>query len=169
MELDNIILGQSLTLSDYQNQIPIETFQELIKVIQECYKDIGINSEQMKLEYHRFSNRNSVLAIQLLDARNYDRDNYMFIGCTPGFYSQKIYCDIFMHADAKCAKEALEVSRRISKNIINFFEKTETTLNKNGLNDISFSVEIPLNEDKKEQPPKGNKVKQLFKKLYKHI
>jgi hypothetical protein len=63
----------------------------------------------------------------------------------------------------------LEVSRRISKNIINFFEETETTLNKNGLNDISFSVEIPLNEDKKEQPPKGNKVKQLFKKLYKHI
>lgn len=169
MELNNIILGQSLTLSEYQNQIPTETFQELIRVIQECYKDIGINSEQKKLEYHRFLNRNSVLAIQLLDTREEDRNNYMFIGCTPSMHNQKIYCDIFMHADAKCAKEAMEVSRRISQNIISFFEETENTLNKNNMNDTSFSVEIPLNEDKKEQPPKGNKVKQLFEKICKPI
>ncbi len=155
MNLENIKIGQGLSLDVALNPLPEESFKELIRTIKECYKNMGINIEKMNLEYHRFFNSNSVLAIKLLEESNYEKSNYMFIGCSPRNYNGKVCCDVFMHADAKCAKEATKMSRRISQNIVNFFEKAEESLVENGMSDMEFSVTIPLSETTK-QPVKNN-------------
>lgn len=167
MNLENIKVGKSLSLEKVGNPLPEESFIELINIVKTCYKSMGINIDKMRMEYHRFLNKNSVLAIKLLEESDYERNNYMFVGCSPHNYNDKIHCDVFIHADAKCAQEAMEMSRRISRNIVSFFEKTEQELEENGMSDMEFSVTIPLTEDQKNQDSAPTKKETGFKRFAK--
>lgn len=167
MNLENIKVGKSLSLEKVGNPLPEESFIELINIVKSCYKSMGISIDKMNMEYHRFLNKNSVLAIKLLEESDYERDNYMFIGCSPHNYNDKIHCDVFMHAAAKCAQEAMEMSRKISRNIVNFFEQTEEELEQNGMSDMEFSVTIPLTEKEKNQNSATPKKETGFKRLTK--
>lgn len=170
MELDNINIGNGLELAQIGNPIPNECFKELVETIRDCYKRLGIKTEEMHLEYQRFPNANSVLAIKLAEGSNQDKENYMFVGSSAHQYSDKIHCDVFLHADAKCAQRAVDVSGIISRKIVNFFEKTEEELHNNGMSDMEFSVRIPLSEEKEHEypPKKDNRIIQFMKKFYKN-
>ena len=167
MELENINVGNGLELATFDNPVLNECFLELTRTIKNCYQQMGINSKTMHLEYQRYSDAKSVLAIKLTDGKNDDKENYMFVGSSANKHSNKIYCDVFMHADAKSAMRATQMSNMISRKIVNFFEKTEETLDKNGMSDLEFSVNIPLSDEqeKKDQQEKENGIKKFIKRF----
>ena len=47
MELDNINIGNGLELAQIGNPIPNECFKELVETIRDCYKRLGIKTEEM--------------------------------------------------------------------------------------------------------------------------
>ncbi len=171
MELENISTGKGLDLVTAGSPIPKECFAELVEEVKKCYRSLGVNSQTMHLEYQRFANANSVLAIKLIEGSNFDKENYMFVGSSANKYSDKIHCDVFMHADAKCANRASKIASAISRKIVKFFEQTEEELEKNGMSDFEFSVSIPLSEDKsktEKEQTKDNCIKTFIKKIIKN-
>lgn len=171
MELQNIVVGNGLTLESASNPLPEKSFKELIDIVNECYRKIGINPSDMNMEYQRFPNANSVLAIKMTPGSNYDKENYMFIGSAANKYGEQISCDVFMHADAKSAQNAIQVSNMISRNIVSFFEQTEQHLEENGMSDMEFAISIPMSQEHDNSPNQNTKQnkEQFLKRFIKRI
>lgn len=167
MNLENIKIGCGKELSKLSPQISSESFEKLRDILTAYYEYRGISLENMNIEYQRFSNANSVLAIKLLEGENTDKGNYMFIGTSTSYSNGKPYCDVFMHADAKCAEEAMELSRYASRKIVNFFEETEKDLVDKNITDSEFAISIPLSEQKEVSTSKSKPQETGLKKITK--
>ena len=140
------ILEQITKLEDYK------WFEKIIPEIESNFKRLGININNKYLYYERKKNGTSILAIQLLNGNKNDISNYMVFGCSSfvdsTIMNKNVYCDIYLHADAKSGNYAQKVLNVMSKRIIEFFEYIENDLCiKNELTkEISFL--IPLNQGK---------------------
>lgn len=169
MDLENVKVGCTKSLSEISPVVSTESFEELKNIILAYYEYRGISSENMCIEYQRFSNANSVLAIKLIEGENSDKENYMFIGTTTSYRNKKPYCDVFMHADAKSAQEALELSRYASRKIVDFFEKTEKDLVDKNITDSEFTISIPFSSKKENKNEKDEQELPRIKRFTKKI
>ena len=169
MDLENIKIGYEKELSILPQKVSSESFEKLRDIMIAYYEYRGINLESMNIVYQRFSNSNSVLAIKLVEGENADKENYMFVGATPSYYNGKVQCDVYMHAEKKCANEALELSRQASRKIVEFFQTTEKDLVDKNITDSEFAITIPLLTQKKGQSTKNKDNSTVLKKTMKKI
>lgn len=171
MELNEININDCRELSEINDMnIDEKIFEDLITLVKNTFKRLSINTNDMYMYYQRFANQTSVLALKVTSGSNDDIENYMINGCDARWNrSNDISCDVYLHAKAKSAKKSTEIAGLISKDIVNFFNKIETELNKNNLKNIELSVFLPLFEKKdteeKSQEVKESKIKRLIRKF----
>ena len=142
MDLENVKVGCTKSLSEISPVVSTESFEELKNIILAYYEYRGISSE---------------------------KENYMFIGTTTSYRNGKPHCDVFMHADAKSAQEALELSRYASRKIVNFFEKTEKDLVDKNITDSEFTISIPFSSKKENKNEKDEQELPRIKRFTKKI
>ena len=124
MELDNYSISNAIEIKEYNGlYLEMKYFYQLKEIIYNSLLLIGINADDMKMYYQRFSNSTSILAIKVLNGEDDNQKNYIFNGCQTVYYNNDCYCNIYLHADAKCNQIVMKLNRLISKDIINFFNR----------------------------------------------
>ena len=89
----------------------------------------------------------------------------MFNGADASYFRDSHRCDVYLHANAKCAQLASRMANLISKDIVKFFNDMEEYLLNNYMNDLEFSIRIPLVQNKNVEKESG--VKRLINKFFK--
>lgn len=161
MNLDNF------NISNNQSEIT-EIFKKIINQIKNTYSILNIDTNDMYIYYQRLPDKTSILALKVNSGDSDDKSNYMFTGCNPSYYDNKVFCEVYMHADAKSAKNTIDISRLISKDIVNFFKELEQVIYNNNELDKELSIIIPL-ENQSEIVRKATKSKKISKSRSKII
>lgn len=163
MDIDKFNFSECIDLNNGLNsEIKIEEFYKLKNIIIHGLKGNNIDSNKMNMYYQRFEDATSMLAIKVKYGNDFDRNNYMFI-CSKTFDNSvdNLHCDVYMHADSKVGQKSLEIINYLSvKPFVDFFENIEKDLYTKGLNNLNFSISIPLGNPSLEIENKG-----MLKKL----
>lgn len=165
MNLDKFNINNCNELISIENiNIDTQEFYKIIKIVKLSLRKIGVNPNGLQLYYQRNLDATSILAIQVTHGDNCDIKNYMLNGCKSWKQDSSINCDIYIHSDAKSAQKSMKLSNLISRDIIDFFEKSEKMLLKNNNFDLPLSFMIPLDIKKEKEE---NSIKKLIKKILK--
>lgn len=164
MNLDKFSISNCIELIDLTN-INNEEFYKIIEIVASTFERININPKDKKIYYQRNSDATSILAIQVMDGSDSDINNYLFNGCEACIYGSNVNCDVYIHSKAKSGQNSSKLVNLISRDIIQFFEKTEEELLKNNNFNLSLSLMMPI-DIKKEKEQRNIKkfVKSIFKK-----
>jgi len=121
------------------NIVSEEIFMELILNLNKCLNCLNLKKEDVILYYERYENKSSLLTIKLKKETNEDIKNCVFIVCYP-YYSKEIFCNIQMYSTS--GYEAINIVNLLSKYIVNFFDKIETSLKFKKCENIQISKDL---------------------------
>ena len=178
MNINELKINESTSLNNINNiNIDTKAFDTIKEHIKMAFNINSIDLEKMQIYYQRNNDATSILVIQVEKGDNQDMTNYMINGSKAWQQGETVYCDVYMHADKKCSKKAMEIGNLISRFIVEFFEEFEQELLKTNNFDISLSIAIPLynkvennnlNREYKYQPKEDSYIKKLIKKIIKN-
>ena len=163
MDLKDLNFNESESLATLSNtDFDTTPFYRIIEVIKIGLKKININPKDLYVYYQRQFDGTSILAIQLIRGDCLDTKNFMFNGCQVFYYGDVLNCDVYLHANAKCAQNANKLSGLISHDIVSFFESVENDLLKKNLKDVSIAINMPIEQVKEKEQGSIKKLIRTF-------
>lgn len=162
---DNGYVIQSDELAELDGlNIDIEEFNKILNLIRNTFIKNKFALDDMGIYYERKQNGTSILAIKVTSGDDNDMKNYMINGSSAYVSGDKVFCDVYLHANAKSAKRANLLAGLISRDIVKFFQNVEQDLYIKGLFDSEYSLFVPLNNEIEVEKEK-NSIKRLMKKF----
>lgn len=145
--------------------IPNDYILELLNVVNAAFTTLGFEQNGMSMFYQRISNATSILGIKVCHGDDNEHKNYMLVGCEPTYSNNKIFCNVFLHANKKAALKAERLIPLINHDIIVFFEKVESQLLEMNLIDLKIDFRVPLLYEQEESKAHNNSIlRRLFKR-----
>ncbi len=130
----------------YRNENIKNIFMQLKEIILNAFDKLNYSTDDMNVYYKRTSDKNSTLAIKVLEGNDEDTENYMFNNCKTDYENNSINCNIQMYSESNACLKAMLLNNLLSTHLELFFKEIEKELKIKFKEDSEFGIIVPLDD-----------------------